>query len=178
MRGTRAGLAIQCARIEGIRIYLLRKNGVSDRISRYIAAVQPFAARVVLFHAAMAKKLRLNPTQFKCLRLVQIAGEAFATDLARECGLSLPAMTVILDRLESLGFVTRQRDPNDRRRYSVVAVPEQVKSVDVMYRKHSQKMASLLETYDDAAFEGLLQYLNDASALIGEEIARSAPAWL
>jgi DNA-binding MarR family transcriptional regulator len=86
--------------------------------------VQPFAARVVLFHAAMARKLRLNPAQFKCLRLVQIAGEAFATDLARECGLSLPAMTVILDRLESLGFVTRRRDPKDRRRYSVVALPE------------------------------------------------------
>jgi DNA-binding MarR family transcriptional regulator len=146
-----------------------------DRISRYIAAVQPFAARVVLFHAGMAKKLRLNPAQFKCLRLVQIAGEAFATDLARECGLSLPAMTVILDRLESLGFVTRQRDGKDRRRYSVVAVAEQAKRVDAMYRKHSQKMAALLETYDDAAFEGLLQYLNDASALIGEEIAHSAP---
>jgi hypothetical protein len=43
-----------------------------------------------------------------------------------------------------------------------------------MYRKHSQKLASLLETYDDAAFEGLLQYLKDASALIGEEIAQSA----
>jgi DNA-binding MarR family transcriptional regulator len=148
---------------------------MSDRISRYIAAVQPFAARVVLFHAGMAKKLRLNPAQFKCLRLVQIAGETFATDLARECGLSLPAMTVILDRLESLGFVTRQRDAKDRRRYSVLAVPKQVKSVDAMYRKHSQKMAALLATYDDAAFEGLLQYLNHASALIGEEIARSAP---
>ena len=107
---------------------------------------------------------------------MQIAGEAFATDLARECGLSLPAMTVILDRLESLGFVTRQRDAKDRRRYSVVAVPERVKRVDTMYRKHSQAIAPLLETCDDAAFEfeGLLQYLNDASALIGEEIARSA----
>jgi hypothetical protein len=59
---------------------------------------------------------------------------------------SLPAMTVILDRLESLGFVTRQRDAKDRRRYSVVAVPEQVKRVDAMYRKRSQKMAALLET--------------------------------
>jgi hypothetical protein len=54
----------------------------------------------------------------------------------------------------------------------------QVKRVDAMYRKHSQKMAALLETYDDAAFEGLLQYLNDDSALIGEEIARSAPRHL
>jgi DNA-binding MarR family transcriptional regulator len=145
-----------------------------DRISRYIAAVQPFAARLVLFHAGMAKKLRLNPAQFKCLRLVQIAGQAFATDLARECGLLLPAMTVILERLESLGFVTRQRDLTDRRRCSVIAVPEQVKRVDAMYRKYSRKMAALLETYDDAAFEALLKYLNDASALIGEEIAQSA----
>ena len=84
-------------------------------------------------------------------------------------------MTVILDRLEFFGFVTRERDAKDRRRYSVIAVPEQVKRVDAMYRKHSRKMAALLETYDDAAFEGLLQYLNDAPALIGEEIARSAP---
>jgi hypothetical protein len=35
-------------------------------------------------------------------------------------------------------------------------------------------MAALLETYDDAAFEALLKYLNDASALIGGEIAQSA----
>ena len=110
-----------------------------------------------------------------CNSVPKIAGQAFATDLARECGLSLPAMTVILERLESLGFVTRQRDVNDRRRYSVIAVPEQVKRVDAIYRKYSRKMAALLETYDDAAFEALLKYLNDASALIGEEIAQSVP---
>jgi hypothetical protein len=34
--------------------------------------------------------------------------------------------------------------------------------VSYVLRKHSQKIAALLETYDDAAFEGLLQYLNDA----------------
>jgi hypothetical protein len=79
------------------------------------------------------------------------------------------------ERFESLGFVTRQRDVKDRRRYSVIAVPKQVNRVDAMYRKYSRKMAALLETYDDATFEALLQYLNDASALIGEEIAQSAP---
>jgi DNA-binding MarR family transcriptional regulator len=93
---------------------------------------------------------------------------------SRLAGIDLPAMTVILERLESLGFVTRQRDVTDRRRYSVIADPEQVKRVDAMYRKYSRKMAALLETYDDAAFEALLKYLNDASALIGEEIAQSA----
>jgi DNA-binding MarR family transcriptional regulator len=125
-----------------------------DRISRCIAAVQPFAARVMLFHAGMAKKLRLNPAQFKCLRLVQIAGEAFATGLARECELSLPAMTVILDRFESLGFVTRQRDAKDRRRdaYTSRRPPEVGQALIFCRPKHQPAVIAPIISWIPAEF--------------------------
>src|SRR5512144_455555 len=64
----------------------------------------------------------LNTGEFKLLlKLRQTPGErASAGRLASSLSLSSGAMTNRIDRLEEAGFVTRERDPEDRR--SVVVV--------------------------------------------------------
>ncbi|MFB9235425.1 MarR family winged helix-turn-helix transcriptional regulator [Plantactinospora siamensis] len=44
-------------------------------------------------------------------------------ELASRLGLGAPATTGLVDRLENAGHVRRERDPNDRRRVSIVMQP-------------------------------------------------------
>ncbi|WP_433797626.1 MarR family winged helix-turn-helix transcriptional regulator [Actinoplanes sp. CA-252034] len=47
-----------------------------------------------------------------------------AGELATRLGLGAPATTGLLDRLENAGHVRRERDPNDRRKVTVVMQPQ------------------------------------------------------
>ena len=71
---------------------------------------------VVLFHQAVAERIGLNATDFKCLDVLAQTGPLTAGRLAELLGLTGGAITGVIDRLEATGFVQRERDPGDRRR--------------------------------------------------------------
>jgi len=64
----------------------------------------------------------LNPTDVRCVNLLDEYGTMTAGALAGVAGLSTGAVTFLLDRLESAGFVRRLRDAQDRRRVLVELV--------------------------------------------------------
>lgn len=76
----------------------------------------------VLFHAAIADRVGLNPTDHKCLDVVMNLGPMTAGKLAELTGLTTGAITGVVDRLENAGLARRQRDPNDRRQ--IIIQPE------------------------------------------------------
>ena len=67
--------------------------------------------------------LGLNPTDVRCVDLLDQHGTMTAGALAELAGLSTGAVTFLLDRLERAGFVRRVRDLEDRRRVLVELVP-------------------------------------------------------
>jgi predicted ArsR family transcriptional regulator len=71
---------------------------------------------VVLFHQAVAERMGLNATDFKCLDLLARMGPMTAGHLAELLGLTGGAITGVIDRLEAAGFAQRERDQSDRRR--------------------------------------------------------------
>src|ERR1035438_5924000 len=75
------------------------------------------------FDEALGKVLGLNPTDVRCVDLLDKHGKMTAGALADLAGLSTGAVTFLLDRLESAGFVSRVRDIDDRRRVLVELVP-------------------------------------------------------
>ena len=70
----------------------------------------------VLFHHWISERLGLNTIDHKCLDII-VKAEVPITgvQLAKLTGLSSGAVTGVVDRLEKRGFVTRDRDINDRR---------------------------------------------------------------
>ena len=81
----------------------------STRMTRYIPLIRDFAARMTMFHDAIARSLGLHPTDVKVLRL--LSDDAMtATALAEQAGLTGAAMTALLDRVEAAGYLTRDRD--------------------------------------------------------------------
>ena len=68
----------------------------------------------------------LNPTDIGSLCLLLLHGPAPAGRLAELTGLTTGAVTGVIDRLESGGFVRREVDPADRRKVIVVPDPARV----------------------------------------------------
>ncbi|MFI9510455.1 MarR family winged helix-turn-helix transcriptional regulator [Nocardia sp. NPDC052566] len=65
-----------------------------------------------------ASALGINASDMSCLQALQ-GGPKTAGELARHLGVTTASMTTMIDRLERAGFVTRTRDPLDRRRVLV-----------------------------------------------------------
>jgi len=86
-------------------------------------ALRVFLSASDAFDEALGKVLGLNPTDVRCVDLLDQHGTMTAGALADLAGLSTGAVTFLLDRLEYAGFVRRVRDLQDRRRVLVELEP-------------------------------------------------------
>ncbi|MDT5340632.1 MAG: hypothetical protein QOD90_6137 [Mycobacterium sp.] len=76
-----------------------------------------------IFDGLAADRLRLNPTDLRCINIVENAGGLGAGELAVEAGLTTGAVTGVIDRLERAGYARRVPDPGDRRRVRIEVTP-------------------------------------------------------
>jgi DNA-binding MarR family transcriptional regulator len=86
------------------------------------------------FDQALGKVLGLNPTDVRCVDLLDRHGTMTAGSLAELAGLSTGAVTFLLDRLERAGFVSRVRDLDDRRRVLVELVPMARRQISELHK--------------------------------------------
>ena len=81
-------------------------------------------------------------------------------------------MTAVIDRLEDAGFVRRLRDPHDRRRVLVEALPG---SIRVTSSRSTSRLAAttarLHAEYDDRRLAVVVDYLSRALDLVAEHVA-------
>ncbi len=150
---------------------MIRKRTSSGRMDRYVPLAQDFAARVALFHEAVAQKLGLHATDVKVLRML---GETRMTagDLVARTGLTGAAVTALVDRLETSGYLKREHDPQDRRRVIVCAVIEKVRVLDQLYSGQGAAMTKLLSHYDAAAFAIIADFLTKVSQVLAEQTTK------
>src|SRR2546421_6608771 len=73
------------------------------------------SAAVVLFHQAIADRLGLSTTEWKCIDILLRSGPTTAKQLAELAGLTTGGVTGVVDRLERAGYVERLANPDDRR---------------------------------------------------------------
>ena len=69
-------------------------------------------------------RLEVGHSDLEAMNHLVIDGPLGPTEIGRRLHMSSAAATVLVDRLEAAGHVTRQADPNDRRRQLVVPTPE------------------------------------------------------
>ena len=86
------------------------------------AALRRTGSLMQLMGQAAADRIGINATDLNCLNILSFRGQMTAGELARETGLTTASITGVVDRLEEAGYVTRERDPHDRRRVVVKLV--------------------------------------------------------
>jgi DNA-binding MarR family transcriptional regulator len=82
-------------------------------------------AGAVLFNESIAAKVGMSSSEMQSIHLLQLHGPLTPGRLAELTDLSTGTITGVLDRLERLGLIARERHPDDRRK--VVVTLEQEK---------------------------------------------------
>jgi DNA-binding MarR family transcriptional regulator len=151
---------------------------MSSRMDRYVPLIREFATRDQLFHDAVARRLGLHPTDEKVLRLLG-ANATTAGELVQYTGLTGAAVTALVDRLEKLGYVTRERDSADRRKVTIRAVGGKLRDINRLYKTLHDAMETMLSNYPAAEFAIVVDYLTRTTKVLAEQTAKlsgEAPA--
>jgi DNA-binding MarR family transcriptional regulator len=125
-----------------------RRAELSDAV---LAAGRSLGNSSSMLLAACADRLGLHSTDWGCVLLLNEAlpEPLTAGQLAELSGLTTGAVTGVLDRLEGAGFVSRGRDPGDRRRVVVRLVPEAMARIGPMFEGLIADMRALHGDYSD-----------------------------
>ena len=130
----------------------------------FAAAMRQTGALMQLLGQVAADRIGINATDLNCLNILSFRGHMTAGELATATGLTTASITGVIDRLEEAGYVTRERDPHDRRRVVVTLVRDRA------MRDVASVFAPVLRDWREMA----AQYSDDELRLIVDYYARMA----
>ncbi len=115
------------------------------------------------FDDAAARLLKVNRTDLRCLGLlVYDIGPTTPGVLASRLGLTAGSVTTMLDRLERMGYVTRVRDPDDRRKVVISPTEQIVARALEIYLPLVTEGQKNLARYTDADLTLIIDFLRSA----------------
>jgi DNA-binding MarR family transcriptional regulator len=109
----------------------------------------------------------LKPRQFQILGLLHDHGGLAQGDLGRTMSVDPSILVTLLNPLEAAGLVSRERDPDDRRRHLVTLTRKGERKLDAAARAQLQAENELFAALEDEQREhlrGLLVALRDGLA--------------
>jgi DNA-binding MarR family transcriptional regulator len=119
-----------------------RKQAIEMAVRRQIAAV-------ILFNQWVAQQFGMSASDTQFMHLLNLHGPLTPGRLAELSGLSTGTVTGVVDRLENLGYVRRERDPDDRRKVIVTVDEERLwRDFGPVYAPQAEHLAGVLERYD------------------------------
>ena len=121
-----------------------KRQALLAAIGRQVQAFQDATDEI---DEAVARRLRVNRTDLRCLSVLARAGAQSASALADATGLTRGAMTTALDRLETAGYVRRVWDQQDRRSVRVEMTVRAAKEVRLLYGPLAREGGELLQRY-------------------------------
>lgn len=124
----------------------------------------------VLFHAAVADRVGLNPTDHKVMSILERHGPLSAGEIARRAGLASASTTALLDRLERRGFVRRRPDAADRRRVIVEADPDGVARFAPYFTRRRESLGRLYDSYSDEELAVILDFLQRSTRRLHDDL--------
>jgi DNA-binding MarR family transcriptional regulator len=101
------------------------------------------------------RSLGITAGQAALLHLVQQNPGIGLGELAEREGVSAPAMSGYVDRLEAAGLLTRTRSGEDRRRVGLTVTPEAARILKAVRRRRTAWLAARLRDLDPEELEAL-----------------------
>lgn len=132
-----------------------------------------FNTQVVMFSRAVAGKLGINATDLQCLNVLAQEGSITAGRLAEITGLTVGAITGVVDRLEEAGYARRERDTVDRRR--VIVHPQtgpDGRAVAPLFDGVRRASARLYDGYTDEELALVLDFFEKAVPILREQTVK------
>jgi len=139
-------------------------------------ALRHLSTQLSLLTHRVGGRLELKGADLECLDLIDTCGPIGPSELARRTGLHPATMTGIIDRLERGGWITRERDPHDRRAVVVQVVRSRGQELLRMFAGMNAALTEICADYTDAELAVIARFLNqtaDAGRAAAEELPTS-----
>jgi len=119
-------------------------------------------ADLIVFNQQVADRLGLGLTDMQVVGHIQREGGAMTPGrLAELTGLSTGTVTGLIDRLESAGYVRRERDPKDRRRVLLQVDEARLQQeVAPLYAAQSARLAEVAGRFSPAEQATIAAFLD------------------
>lgn len=143
----------------------------NDLIEQLSGTVMRWQDATEKYDDAVGTLYGLNQAERHCLSLLW-QGPLPPGVIAREIGLTPPSVTALVDRLEKRGFLTREPDPDDRRKMRIAMTEKTQKMSEEMYLPLAEKGRKLLAAYSDDHLAAIAKFAGEALAV--QEAATAA----
>jgi len=133
-----------------------------------------FSTAVVLFHSAVAARVGLNVTDYKCADILFRTGPTHPGHLAELTGMSTAATAQVLARLERAGLIRREPDPTDRRRTVVHPITDSdtYRELSRIFADFGTRVAAVMSRYDEAALRVIADFVANMTETLETEAVR------
>jgi len=139
----------------------------------FAAGLRRTGALMQLMGTAAADRVGINATDLNCLNILSFSGHMTAGELARATGLTTASITGVVDRLEEAGFVTRERDPHDRRRVVVqINLDRTMKDVAAVFVPMLRAWREMASRYSDDELRLIVDFYGRMEQVIRDHIVR------
>ena len=122
----------------------------------------------MLYSMATADHLDMNLTDMLCLGILSGAGPITSGQLATLIGLSTGAVTGLVDRLERLDLVRRERDEEDRRRVVLHLNADRAEEIGQAFETMLKASWQHLEQFSDEELGAIARYTDGAIGFMQE----------
>ena len=146
-----------------------RRRELLDDLTR---AGREHSDATVIFHAAVAFRLGLHPTDHKVMSILERHGAMSAGEIAELTGLATGSVTALVDRLEQRGFARRRPDLHDRRRVIVEAVEDGVARFAPYFAARRKSLTRLFSHYTDDELAIILDFLTRSTERLRNDVAK------
>jgi DNA-binding MarR family transcriptional regulator len=139
----------------------------------FAAGLRRTGALMQLMGTAAADRIGINATDLNCLNILSFSGRMTAGELARATGLTTASITGVVDRLEEAGFVTRERDPHDRRRVVVqINVDRAMKDVAAVFAPMLGAWREMAARYPDDELRLIVDFYARMEQVLRDHLVR------
>ena len=152
--------------------YSSRQFSPAERL-RLINAVRANQTADDLFDECVVEFLGVSRSDGRCLDIVDRLGKVTAGRLAAESGLTTGSVTVLVDRLERAGYLTRTRDTQDRRKVWIEVTGRTRELNQKLFGHLHEVMRPLFGRFSREQIEAIVDFLE-----IGTYINRQRAALL
>jgi len=139
-------------------------------------SMRDLAVQLSLLTHQIGGRLDLKGTDLDCLDLIDRYGPIGPGALARRTGLHPATMTGIIDRLERGGWITRERDPSDRRAITVQLVRTRGREILRLFAGMNTAMTQICAGYTDDELAVIADFVRRAADAATEAAAELPPA--
>ncbi len=138
-------------------------------------AMQEYQAAVDDFDREMARILRVNSTDLRCLEILMSDPDAEITPrtIAERLGLTTGSVTTMIDRLERAGYLARAPHADDRRKTLVrITAAGRERAWSLLEPLLEASTADVAEHFDVDELDVVHRFVTRATALQQQHVAR------